>query len=48
MFGERFDSGSWVNTRMGKADYTPTTEQAEILFRQTIDPKYILEETEAY
>lgn len=46
MFPHVFDGGSWVNTREGKGEDTPTANQAEILFCQTIDPKYILEVSE--
>lgn len=43
MFPESFVNKTWKNTRFNKQDDEPTTEQAEILFRQTINPKYILE-----
>lgn len=46
MFGELFNGGCWVNTRKIRKEDEPTTVQAEILFRHTIDPKYILEESE--
>ena len=43
MFPESFVNKTWKNTRINKDDDEPTSEQAEILFRETINPKYILE-----
>lgn len=47
MFKDNITAGSWMNTRIynrcSKDDNATTTDQAEILFRSTIDPKYILD-----
>ncbi len=41
MFEDKFIHSSWINTRIGKDDSETTSNQAEIVFCETIDPKYI-------
>ncbi len=43
MFEDKFIHSSWINTRIGKDDSETTSNQAEIVFCETIDPKYILD-----
>ena len=43
MFEDLFVGNCWIATRDNKEDSSTTTDQAEILFCEKIDPKYILE-----
>ena len=43
MFKEAIIVRNWIDTRANKESYEPTNQQAEILFGETIDTKYIID-----